>query len=72
MKKFISCVAAATIVLSVISCREAEEMAELSVKQNSTAKLKNNSVRYNATTDDIAIVEIDKKKDPPVKDGDDW
>lgn len=68
MKKFISCVTAATIMLSVISCREAEELAVLPVKQNSTAKVENNSVRYNATT----IVEIDKKKVPPVKDRHHW
>ena len=71
MKKFISLVALATLLISAVSCREAEQITDLKESQsfNLSAKVAQDSVVINSSTNTPAE---NTPKDPPVKDGHDW
>ncbi len=73
MKKFISLVALATLLISAISCRETEQMADLQENPNSSAKVINLAENVNFAKDSIYVSTTnDETKDPPVKDGQGW
>lgn len=73
MKKFISLVAVATLLISAVSCREMEEISNVSENQNLrlSAKVKKDSVEVNSTSENTTTVE-NLPKDPPDKDGHNW
>ena len=73
MKKFISMVALATILISTVSCREAEQITDLRKNQNLSAKVMNTSENGNFAKDSIYVATANSEtKDPPDRDGHNW
>lgn len=73
MKKFISLVALATILISAVSCREAEQIADLPENPNLSAKVMNVSENGNFAKDSIYVATANSEtKDPPDRDGHNW
>lgn len=73
MKKFISLVALATLLISAVSCREAEQITDLQENLNPSAKIVNLSENVNFAKDSIYVSTANSEtKDPPVKDGQGW
>lgn len=75
MKKFISWVAAVAVLVSVVSCREAEELTAIPETNYVSAKLKKDSLEIkteNHTSLDTSNTVNDAEGDPPKKDEIKW
>ncbi len=73
MKKFISLVALATLLISAVSCREAEQIADLQDSQDLSAKVMNASENSSLAKDSANTPTVnDETKDPPDRDGHNW
>ncbi|QOW09817.1 hypothetical protein Q73A0000_05270 [Kaistella flava (ex Peng et al. 2021)] len=75
MKKFISWVAAVAVLVSVVSCREAEELTAIPETNYVNAKLKKDSLEIkteNHTSLDTSNTVNDAEGDPPKKDEIKW
>lgn len=72
MKKFISLVALATLLVSAFSCREAEQITDLQQSQNLSAKVMNVSENGNFAKDSIYVSTANSETNDPRKDGQGW
>lgn len=72
MKKFISMVALATILISAVSCREAEQITDVQESQNLSAKVMNVSENGNFAKDSIYVSTANSETNDPRKDGQGW
>lgn len=72
MKKFISMVALATILISTVSCREAEQITDVQESQNLSAKVMNVSENGNFAKDSIYVSTANSETNDPRKDGQGW
>ena len=66
-------VALATILISTVSCREAEQITDVQESQNLSAKVMNVSENGNFAKDSIYVATANSEtKDPPDRDGHNW
>lgn len=72
MKKFILLVSLAALLISAVSCREAEQMTDLQENQNLSAKVMNVSENGNPTKDSIYVSTANSETKDPRKDGQGW
>ncbi len=72
MKKFISLVALATLLVSAFSCREAEQITDLQENQNLSAKVMNTSENGNFAKDSTYVSTANSETNDPRKDGQGW
>ena len=75
MKKFISWVAAVAVLVSVMSCREAEELTAVpETNYHANAKLKNDSLdeRTEDSSSNTSNTVSEEEGDPPRKDEIKW
>ena len=65
-------VALATILISTVSCREAEQIIDVQESQNLSAKVMNVSENGNFAKDSIYVSTANSETNDPRKDGQGW
>ncbi len=65
-------VALATILISTVSCREAEQITDVQESQNLSAKVMNVSENGNFAKDSIYVSTANSETNDPRKDGQGW